>query len=182
MPSTLDVKTDTESRVTRCKRRRAPARRGAVAVEAAVCLPVIVFMMLGMWEVGRIAQMSRIVKDAAREGARVAAGGTNNGTTVTVANVQSAVQNYLSSAGMPSTAVNGAVISVTNLSSNTWTDPGSASPLDHFRVSVTIPSGAAFDSLKLFTTSLSGVTQLQETVDWLSANDATVVVSTQLPY
>ncbi len=153
-----------------------------MAVEAAVCLPVIVAMMLGMWEVGRIAQMSRIVKDAAREGARVAAGGVNNGTTVTVAAVQTAVQNYLSSAGMPAAAVNGAVISVTNLSSDTWTDPGNALPLDHFRVTVTIPPGAAFDSLKLLTTSLSGVTQLQENVDWLSANDALVVVSTQLPY
>ena len=182
MRSTLD-----EDRTT-CKpnpakaRRRANRRRGAVAVEAAVCLPVIVAMMMGMWEVGRIAQMSRIVKDAAREGARVAAGGVNNGTTVTVAAVQTAVQNYLSSAGMPATAVNGAVISVTNLSADTWTDPGNALPLDHFRVTVTIPSGAPFNSLLLFTSSLSGVTQLQETVDWLSANDALVVVNTQLPY
>lgn len=113
---------------------------------------------------------------------RVAAGGVNNGTPVTVAAVQTAVQNYLTSAGMPATAVNGAVISVTNLSSDTWTDPGNALPLDHFRVTVTIPPGAAFDSLKLFTTSLSGVTQLQENVDWLSANNALVVVNTQLPY
>ncbi len=139
-------------------------------------------MMMGMWEVGRIAQMSRILKDAAREGARVAAGGVNNGSTVTVAMVQTAIQNYLTSSGMPSTAVNGAVISVTNLSADAWTDPGNALPLDHFRVTVTIPSGAPFNSLLLFTSSLSGVTQLQETVDWLSANDALVVVNTQLPY
>jgi Flp pilus assembly protein TadG len=157
-------------------------RRGSAAVEAAVCLPVIVLLMLGMWEVGRIAQMSRIVRDAAREGARVAAGGANNGTTVTVAAVQTAVKNYMTSAGMPATAVNGATITVTNLSSNTWTDPCNAMPLDHFRVSVTIPAGAAFNSLQLVTSSLSGVTQLQESVDWLSANDAQVVVSTQLPY
>ena len=58
----------------------ARGRRGAVAVEAAVCMPMIVTMMLAMWQIGRIAQMSRIVKDAAREGARVAAGGANNGT------------------------------------------------------------------------------------------------------
>jgi Flp pilus assembly protein TadG len=153
-----------------------------VAVEAAVCLPVLVAMMMGMWEVGRIAQMSRILKDAAREGARVAAGGVNNGSTVTVAMVKTAVQNYLTSSGMPATAVNGAVISVSNLSADTWTDPGNALPLDHFRVTVTIPSGAPFNSLLLFTSSLSGVTQLQETVDWLSANDALVVVNTQLPY
>ena len=182
MSSTLDDELTTCRLSTAYARRRANKRRGAVAVEAAVCLPVLVAMMMGMWEVGRIAQMSRILKDGAREGARVAAGGVNNGSTVTVAMVQTAVQNYLTSSGMPATAVNGAVISVTNLSTDTWTDPGNALPLDHFRVTVTIPSGAPFNSLLFFTSSLSGVTQLQETVDWLSANDALVVVNTQLPY
>jgi len=157
-------------------------RRGAVAVEAAVCMPVIVALMLGIWDLGRMAQMSRIVKDAAREGARVAAGGTNNGTVVTVANVQTAVQNYLTSAGMPSSAVSGSTVTVTNLSSDSWTDPGNALPLDPFSVTVTIPSGAPFQSLQLIAASVSGITQLQETVEWLSANDARVTVNTTLPY
>jgi len=163
---------------SRCAR----GRRGAAAVEAAVCMPVIVAMMLGMWEIGRIAQMSRIVKDAAREGARVAAGGTNNGAPVTVANVQTTVRNFLTAAGMPSAAVTGATITVTNLSAHTWTDPGYASPSDPFSVTVTIPPGAAFNSLQLIGTSLSGVTQLQESVNWNSANDAQLTVSTTLPY
>ena len=104
-------------------------------------------MMLAMWEIGQIAEMSRIVKDAAREGARVAAGGVNNGTAVTVANVQTAVQNFLTAAGMPSAAVNGAVITVTNLSSDSWTNPGNALPLDPFSVTVTIPGGHALQQL-----------------------------------
>jgi Flp pilus assembly protein TadG len=161
---------------------RGESRRGAVAVEAAICLPVVATFMLGMWEIGRVAQMSRIVKDAAREGARVAAGGANNGTTVTVAAVQTAVRNFLTSAGLPAAAVSGATTTLTNLSADSWTDPGNALPLDHFRVTVTIPPGAAFNSLQFVTTSFSGVTQLQESVDWLSANDALVVVDTQLPY
>jgi hypothetical protein len=122
------------------------------------------------------------VKDAAREGARVAAGGANNGTPVTVANVQTAVQNFLTASGMPAAAVSGATITVTNLSSDTWTNPGNALPLDEFSVTVTIPAGAAFNSLKLIGTSLSGVTQLQESVNWLSANDTQLTVSTTLPY
>ena len=85
----------------------------------------MVTMMLAMWQLGQITESSRIVRDAAREAARVAAGGTNNGTTVTVANVQTAVQNFLTAAGMPSTAVNGAVITVTDLASDSWTNPGS---------------------------------------------------------
>ena len=99
-----------------CRKCRARGRRGAVAVEAAVCMPILVAMMLAMWQIGQIAEMSRIVKDAAREGARVAAGGVNNGTPVTVANVQTAVQNFLTAAGMPSAAVNGAMVTVTDLS------------------------------------------------------------------
>jgi Flp pilus assembly protein TadG len=162
--------------------RRPRNPRGAVAVEAAVCLPVIVVLMMGMWEVGRIAQMSRIVKDAAREGARVAAGGANNGNLITVANVQSAVRNYLTASGMPSAAVSGATITLTNLSSHTWTDPGDASPLDTFSVIVTIPPGSPFNSLQLTGSSFSGVTQLQESVQWQSANDSQITVSTTLPY
>jgi hypothetical protein len=51
------------------------ARRGAVAVEAAVVLTLVVPMMLGVWQVGRMVEMSRILQDAAGEGARIAAGG-----------------------------------------------------------------------------------------------------------
>ena len=160
----------------------AKPRCGAVAVEAAVCLPVIVLLMLGMWDVGRVAQMSRLLEDAAREVARVAAGGTYNGSTVTVANVQTAVQNYLTAGGMPATAVNDATISVTNLSSDSWTNPGSAQPLDQFSVTVTIPSGAPYQSLQLITATMCGVTQLTQTVQWLSCNDTQVTVNTQLPY
>ncbi len=163
------------------RKRRPHGRRGVAAVEAAVCMPVILTLMLAMWQIGQIVEMSRIVRDAAREGARVAAGGANNGTPVTVANVQTAVQNFLTAAGMPSTAVNGAVISVTNLSADSWTNPGSALPLDQFSVTVTIPAGAPFNSLMFTGFNLCGVTQLQATVDWLSANDTQLTVSTTLP-
>jgi Flp pilus assembly protein TadG len=161
---------------------RPRGRRGIAAVEAAICLPLLVAMMLGMWQLGRMAQMARIVKDAAREGARVAAGGINNGSVVTVANVQTAVQNFLTAAGMPSAAVSGATITVTNLSSDTWTDPGNALPLDEFSVTVTIPPGTAFNSLQLVGANLCGITQLTESVNWLSANDTQLTVSTTLPY
>ncbi len=179
-----DVRNELDiARGGRPARRRccAHGRRGAVAVEAAICMPLLVAMMLAMWQIGQIAEMSRIVKDAAREGARVAAGGSNNGTAVTVANVQTAVQNFLTAAGMPSTAVSGAIITVTNLSSHSWTDPGNAVPLDQFSVTVTIPAGAPFNSLQFIGASMCGVTQLQESVNWLSANDTQLTVNTTLP-
>jgi Flp pilus assembly protein TadG len=158
------------------------ARRGVVAVEAALVLTFVVPIMLGVWQVGRMVEMSRILQDAASEGARIAAGGYSNGTTVTVAVVQTTVQNYLTAAGFPSAAVSGAQISVTNLSSDPWTDPCNALPLDPFSVTVTIPSGTAFKSLCWVASTITGVNQLSATVHWLSANDAHAVVNTTLPF
>lgn len=159
------------------------SRRGAAAVEAALIMPLMVSLMLGVWEVGRAVQMTQLLNDAARQGARMAASGVNNGTSVTVAMVQQAVQNSMTASGFPSAAVSGAQITLTNLSAHTWTDPCNAQPLDPFQVSVVVPAGAAFNSVRWVPVSLvSGITQLSSTVQWLSANDAQVTVSTTLPY
>jgi uncharacterized membrane protein len=164
------------------EKHRARGRRGVVAVEAALVLTVLVPLMLGVWEVGRMVEVSRILQDAANTGARIAAGGNYNGSPATVAVVQTAVQNYLTAAGFPSAAVSAAQITVTNLSSDPWTDPCNALPLDPFSVTVTIPSGPALNSLCWNTGMFTGTSQLFATVNWLSANDARAVVSTTLPY
>jgi Flp pilus assembly protein TadG len=153
-----------------------------VAVETAVVMPVIILLLLGVWEVGRVVEMQTTLRAAAREGARLAAGGTNSGTPVTVAMVQQAVQNYLQASGFPSAAYSAAQTTVTNLSSDPWTDPGNALPLDPFSVNVIIPAGAPFNSLCWVSSKITGVSQLSATIEWLSANDSLVVVNTQLPY
>jgi Flp pilus assembly protein TadG len=152
------------------------------AVEAAVVLPIIVLLLMGLWEVGRLVDLSMTVQDAARRGARMAAGGVSGGTNVTVSMVQTTVQNYLQAAGFPSAAYSAAQVTVTNLSSHSWTDPWQAQPLDQFSVTVTIPSGAPFNSLTWVPSKLTGVSQISAQVEWLSNNDTTVTVSTQLPY
>ena len=162
--------------------RSARGQRGVVTIEAAFALTLLVPLMLGVWEVGRLVEVARILQDAANQGARIAAGGNYNGSPATVAVVQAAVQNYLTAAGFPSAAVSGAQISVTNLSSDSWTDPCNALPLDPFSVTVTIPSGTAFNSLCWVASSITGVNQLSATVNWLSANDAHAVVNTTLPF
>jgi len=158
------------------------ARRGVVAVEAALVMTVVVLLMLGVWQVGQMLHVSRILYDAASEGARYAAGGCSSSTPVTVALVQTEVQNYLTAAGFPTAAVTGAQITVTNLSADSWTDPCNAQPLDLFSVTVTIPSGAAFNSLCWMSNTVTGLNQLSATVQWLSANDAQAVVNTTLPF
>ncbi|MCE9544507.1 MAG: pilus assembly protein [Planctomycetia bacterium] len=158
------------------------ARRGAVAVEAAIVMTVLVVLVMGMWEAGRLLQMSRILEDAAREGARMAAGGTNNNTAVTVSMVQQAVKDYMTMAGVPAAAVSGCQVTVTNNSGNSWTDPTDAQPLDEITVKVVIPSGTAFNSLKFISTAFTGITQLSASARWMSANDSNVTLSSQLPY
>src|SRR5205085_6129993 len=108
--------------------RRARRRFGVAAVEAAIMLPFVLYLMLGLWEVGRMVWVTTILTNSVREGARVAAGGLSGGQGVTVAMVQQQVKDYLTSSGFPSTAVNGATITLTNLSSHNWTDPGDAWP------------------------------------------------------
>jgi Flp pilus assembly protein TadG len=157
-------------------------RRGTVAVEAAIVLPVLLIMMLGIWEVGRIIQVQQILTNSAREGARLAAGGYVNSTPVTTTMVQQAVRNYMQASGLPSAAVSGATIQLTCLATPSWADPSDALPLDRFQVKVTIPAGAPFDSLRWsFVTKLTSTSQMEALVDWVSLNNVKITVNTALP-
>ena len=51
------------------------ARKGAVAVELAVCAPFVFLMVVGLLELSRMAQVQQILSNAAREGARLSAQG-----------------------------------------------------------------------------------------------------------
>jgi Flp pilus assembly protein TadG len=163
--------------------KRMLTRRGTAAVEAAFTLPILVIMMFGVLEVGRLIQVNQIVNNAAREGARLAAGGYVNGTPVTNAMVQQAVRDYMRASGLPSQAYNGAQVNLICLATPSWTDPANALPLDRFQVQVIIPSGAAFNSLSWsLVAKLSSVSQMSTTVSWVSLTDVKITVGTQLPY
>jgi len=164
-----------------CVRRR--CRRGVVAVEAAVVLPAMLILMFGTWEVGRMIQVNQIIINAAREGARLAAGGYVNSVPVTGAMVQQAARDYMTSAGLPAAAVSGAQINLVCLASPTWTDPSNALPLDRFQVTVVIPSGAAFNSLRWnLLQRMTTITQMSTTVNWVSLNDTKINVSATIPF
>ncbi len=41
--------------------RRPQSRRGIAAVEFAVCLPVLITLLFGIWEAGRLAEIQQLV-------------------------------------------------------------------------------------------------------------------------
>jgi len=124
------------------------ARRGAAAVELAFVAPVLMSLLLGLWEVGRYVMMQDVLDSAAREGARLGASGdyfssnnhnsaTTTGATITLTppstngdyEVPKKVKLYLQGAGI-NTA--GMTVTVTNTGTSTksrnwsytWTDDG----------------------------------------------------------
>src|SRR5271165_7038637 len=80
---------------------RTPRRRGAAAVELAFLMPsVLVPLMFGIWEVGRLIEVQQVVANAAREGGRAASTGQ-----FTDSQVQQIVLNYLTAAGISTAGV-----------------------------------------------------------------------------
>lgn len=75
-------------------------RIAATAVEFAVVAPVLLFLLLGIFEFCRFLMVKQLVENATREGARHAIARTDTlQTNATVASIQAQVMNYLSQAG-----------------------------------------------------------------------------------
>ena len=133
-------------------------RRGIATVEFAVVFPVIVTVLLGIWEVGRMVDVEGILYNAASVGGRTASTGLN-----TAAQVQTAVTNYLTLAGISTANV---TVTVSDLT-NPGTDPTAATTLDQLQISVSVP----FSAVRWSATSMfvPGTRLLSARVTWLSA-------------
>src|SRR5262245_43268803 len=139
---------------------RARARGGVAAVEFALVLPLIMSLLLGVWEVGRLIQVNQILSNAAREGGRQASTGL-----MTNAQVQDAVLQYLDRAGLPTAH---AAVTVTNLT-NSSLDAASATQLDKLQVTVTLPAAdVKWIALSLVT---NANTNLNAASVWYSLRD-----------
>jgi Flp pilus assembly protein TadG len=91
------------SRAKFMNRKPSAARRGAAVVEFAVVSPVLVLLLLGMIECGRMIMVQQTITTAAREGARIAIVEGNS-----AAAAKTAVESFLGGTG-----VRGAKTSVT---------------------------------------------------------------------
>ena len=167
-------------------RHRPTRRRGAAAVEFALVLPVLVILMVGLWEAGRIIQVQQILSNAAREGARVAAQGqtinlNSSPTQIQVStgtpNVTDTVVNYLRQANLNVTAADVTVEFAFTTGNTALTDPYQGVKGQIFRVTVRLP----VNKIQWLALQLSGLTQMEATVSWACMADDPFTLDTTLP-
>lgn len=154
----------------RFRNAKTPQRRGVASVELAALLPLLVLLLLGTWEVGRLVDVQQSITNAAREGGRQASTGTKS-----VAQVQQAVTNYLARAGLPTTNV---VVTVSNATDTSRPEPYGANQLDRFRVDVTMPfNDVRWVMINNFTSGYS----IRSKSVWMSNRDIPVTLGTAIP-
>ena len=98
--------------------KRIRSEKGAALIEAAITVPVILLISVGIFEFGRAYQTQQVLTNAAREGARSA---VITGTTDDA--VRTRVRNYLQGGSLPNYAT--ATINVSRAVAMTGSDTGS---------------------------------------------------------
>lgn len=191
------------SRQQLCNKRH---RSGIAVVETAVLLlPLFIFTLFGVWEVGRLLQAHQIVSNAAREGARQASTGQRSSSTNHPEipfnadyEVQKAVANYLQNSGLPLTNSGGATVytvRVENVSKSLVADyPTGPTPAadpvsssvqdinngkDVLQVTVTYPYSMVKWSPGQFFVPANRMISI--TAKWYSLKDIPIVVDTSIP-
>jgi Flp pilus assembly protein TadG len=146
-------------------------RSGTAAVELAVCLPMLLIVITGVWEVGRMVQAQAIIANAAREGGRQAAAGLTNNATI--------VQNVVNDMNMNGlTGVTTSMVTLTNQTSSGRSNPQTANQLDQFNLTVVVPySSIRWSSIAQITPTSS----ISLSTYWYSMLDSPLVVNTAIP-
>jgi Flp pilus assembly protein TadG len=152
-------------------KRPAPRRRGTAAVELAVCMPLLMILLVGVWEVGRMVEVKQLMCNAVREGGRQAASGTQ-----TTAQVQQYVVNYLTTNGISGASASN--VTFQDITNPSVTDPTLAAQMDRLRVSVTLPYSSFRWSLL---SQITNTTSLSASADWFSMMDTPITVNTNVP-
>jgi Flp pilus assembly protein TadG len=165
--------------------RSTSSRRSAVAaVEFAFLLPVMMILLIGIWEIGRLIQVKQVLDNATREGARLAAQGLiinseGDNTQIMVntgsPNVEATIRNYLRENGVDTTDLKVTFEFVDG--DKTKTQPYQATRGQRFRVSASIP----FKNVRWSLLALVNPETSVSAVEWPSLVDEPFTIDTAIP-
>jgi Flp pilus assembly protein TadG len=177
-------------------------RKGVATVEFALCVPLLVLILAGLWEVGRFTEVQQVLWNAAREGARDASLGQDN-----LQGVASNVLIYLQGAEQTafgkghSTSMISPVVTLpahttgytcwdntanrelftltfSDLTNTSTTDPTAATQLDVYRIGLQVP----FTSIRWSPmVPIAGFSRLSVAVVWTSLVDTPFQIAPNLP-
>jgi Flp pilus assembly protein TadG len=177
-------------------------RRAVASVEFAVCLPLLVLLLLGLWEVGRITEVQNVATNGAREAARDASMGQTN-----LLGVANNLLIYLQGAEPTafgqghSTSMIAPVVTLpantygytcwdntdnvelftmtfADLTNNTVTDPTGMAQLDRYIIGVQVPYGSVG---WLPVPTVTGLTRLYCSQQWVAMVDTPFSIAPDLP-
>ncbi len=110
-----------------------PRQKGSIVIEMAIVLPLLLFFMGGIVDMGFLFWEKHVITNATREGARAAAKAMDTGTAVLAqmsqAQVRQVVQDYLDQFKLKNLDGSPLVLNGSNFS-YTWTNTGSGLALD----------------------------------------------------
>jgi len=160
-------------------------RQAVAAVELAVVLPLLITLLVGVWEIGRLIQLQQIMNQAAREGARLASQATivkADGDYVQITratgslNVEDTIRDHLQAAGI--TNLTGLQITFEFLEGDLGaTEPYMGTKNQRFRVRVTLP----YDNLRWTDLTLINPTTLSGECIWQMMVDDPFTLNPSLP-
>jgi Flp pilus assembly protein TadG len=160
-------------------------RRGVAAVEMAFLMPVLLGMIVGIWEMGQFIQAQQIMNNASREGARIASQAiiinssgtyTDIYTTGSTPSVTSAVTQYVQGSGISN--ITGLQVSFAFTNGNTaLTDPYQGAQSQQFQVSVSMP----YSNVNWSPLGLVNPTTIGASCTWQLMLELPINVNTTLP-
>ena len=104
--------------------KRMRSEKGAALIEAAITVPIILLISVGIFEFGRAYQTWQVLTNAAREGARMAVI-----TTSTDADITARVRNYMQAGSLPNYAT--ATVTIQRSVALTGSDTASSIQIDY---------------------------------------------------
>jgi Flp pilus assembly protein TadG len=168
-------------------------RRGVAAVEFAVVLPLLLLLLVGIWELGRIINVQITLNNAARDAARLGAQANLVSTFGTFTQIRygsgtpdidGAVRAYLQAAGI--TNLSGLTVEFQFVEpavsggpapTSTTADPYTGLKNQRFRVRISIP----YDNVRWTTLTVINPSTLTAETYWQCLVDDPFTVNTTLP-